>query len=284
MKIFKIKFKDSLYAVKADTLYDALYKLSQTVNIVKCNDRVSPMIYHGLHELGYTTEQLSGKSEEEINQLYYSKKSAQPTSSKSAVASETKKHSGAVAGTTHAVRIKQIDDAQSFSDLLSAARDKLKEDGVKGYWRVDKQSSEDLIKMHAEMFVSENGSTYAIKPDGDIIAVCKSGNDKGSMVIQHAIKNGGDRLDSFSGNNEFYMRNGFEPVCYIDFDPSYHIDGFDPESDTPEPVVFYRYTGNHRPNITWDDIKDTVHHVESNDWDDGYKYRDEVITNVEKNK
>lgn len=282
--MYKVKYNDTLYAVKADNLNEALYKLSQYVNIVKCNDRVSPMIYHGLHELGYTTEQLSGKSEEEINQLYYSKKPAQPVSSKSNGVSETKNRKGTVARTLHQVRIKQIDDTKTFSNLLSVARDKLKEDGVKGYWRVDKQSAEDLTKMHAEMFVSENGSTYAIKPDGDIIAVCKSGSDRGSELLQHAIKNGGDRLDSFSGNNEFYMHNGFEPVCYIDFDPSYHIDGFDPESDTPEPVVFYRYTGNRVRDIQWDDIKDTVHHIESNDWDDGYKYRDEVITNVEKNK
>ena len=111
---FTIKFKDSLYAVKADTLYDALYKLSQNVNIVKCNDRVSPMIYHGLHELGYTTEQLSGKSEEEINQLYYSKKRSNAVGSIAQKQSTDKPKPR----TQSSIQVKPLENTNIFSTAL----------------------------------------------------------------------------------------------------------------------------------------------------------------------
>lgn len=274
MKIFRIKFKDRLYAVKADTLYDALYKLSQNVNIVKCNDRVSPMIYHGLHELGYTTEQLSGKSEEEINQLYYSKKRS------NAVESITQKQSTdkPKPHTQSSIQVKPLENTNIFSTALHEARDSLKQLLPEGFWRVDNQSPEDLKEMDAKMFISKNGSTYAIKPDGDIIGVCKSGNDRGSELLQHAIKNGGDRLDSFAGNNEFYMRNGFEPVCYIKFDPNYPPEDWTPKMPK-EDIVFYRYTGRRLARVKWKDIKKHIRKIsgKENNYDAAYKYRDHIM-------
>lgn len=274
MKIFKIKFKDSLYAVKADTLYEALYKLSQNVNIVKCNDRVSPMIYHALHEMGYTTEQLSGKSEEEINQLYYSNKRSNAVENIAQKQSTDKSKPY----TQSSIQVKSIDNAKIFSDTLRTARDTLKQRKPDAFWRVDNQSPDDLKQMDAKMFISKGGSTYAIKPDGDIIGVCKSGNDTGSDLLQHSVKNGGDRLDSFSGNNEFYMRNGFEPICYIKFDPNYPPEDWTPKMPK-EDIVFYRYTGRKLSRVKWENIRKHIRKIsgKENNYDAAYKYRDHIM-------
>ena len=67
------------------------------------------------------------------------------------------------------------------------------------------------------------GSTVAITPDGDIVALCRNENDslRGKQLIKFAVKNGGVKLDSFSGNHKFYTRNGFEPESWTSFNEKY---------------------------------------------------------------
>lgn len=97
-------------------------------------------------------------------------------------------------------------------------------------------------------------------------------------MIQQAIKHGGDRLDSFCGNNEFYMRNGFEPICYIKFDPNYPPENWI-SGMVKEDIVFYRYTGRSLKDVYWDDIKHTVHKIsgKKNNYSAAYKYRDHIM-------
>lgn len=273
MKVWRIKFSDTIYAVNANTIESAVYKLYEYISTIHCDDKVSPMIYHGLHELGYTTEQLTGKSEEEINQLYYSKKR-----NNALVNIAQRQSSNKSKSYTQSLQFKTIENANIFSTALRNARDTLKHILPEGFWRVDNQSPDDLKKMDAKMFISKNGSTYAIKPDGDIIGVCKSGHDKGSELIRQAINHGGDRLDSFSGNNEFYMRNGFEPICYIEFDTDYPPEDW--ISGMPkEDIVFYRYTGRSLKDVYWNDIKHSIRKISNkkNNYKAAYKYRDHIM-------
>lgn len=78
---------------------------------------------------------------------------------------------------------------------------------------------------NCRMFITKNGSTIAIRDDGDIISVCanNSGNvkDSSSSLLKFATTKGGTKLDSFAGNYEFYRHCGFEPVSHVKFNEEY---------------------------------------------------------------
>jgi len=61
-------------------------------------------------------------------------------------------------------------------------------------------------------------------------------------LLEFAIKNGGDRLDAFSGLYWFYSKYGFEPVSWTPFNEEYAPDGWEPKYGK-EPIIFWRYTG-----------------------------------------
>lgn len=61
--------------------------------------------------------------------------------------------------------------------------------------------------------------------------------------MEKAVKAGGKKLDSYDGNFKFYLKNGFEPVSWVKFDPSYKIKGRRKGRDAEEPIVFFKYTG-----------------------------------------
>lgn len=128
-----------------------------------------------------------------------------------------------------------------FGRALAQARSGLPESMR---WRVSKYSPEELLESGAKLWVSPGGSTVAVKPSGDIVSVCRSATDdvRGSELLSRAVKAGGDRLDSFSGNHKFYTKNGFEPVSWCEFDPEFAPDGWKPEFGQ-EPIIFYRHTG-----------------------------------------
>ena len=111
-------------------------------------------------------------------------------------------------------------------------------------WRVDSSyTEEDYADM--DCYVTEGGSAVAVH-DGDIVSVCKNPNDKtcrGSDLLTHAVANGGTKLDAFSGLYGFYIKNGFEPVSWCEFDEEYAPPDWDKNRDDPEPVIFFKYTG-----------------------------------------
>jgi hypothetical protein len=64
-------------------------------------------------------------------------------------------------------------------------------------------------------------------------------------MMELAVKNGGVKLDSYSGNHGFYLRCGFEPVSWCKWDEKFKPDDWNPKKgDKREPIIFYKYTGN----------------------------------------
>ena len=124
------------------------------------------------------------------------------------------------------------------------------------------------------MFITKNGSTIAIRDDGDIISVCanNSGNvkDRSSSLLKFATTKGGTKLDSFAGNYGFYRHCGFEPVTHVEFNEDYAPPGH---------VIFFKYTGKQSKYGTKDDFYDNVPPVTGDDaYDKAYTIRDENQT------
>lgn len=113
-------------------------------------------------------------------------------------------------------------------------------------WRVDStRKAKDFDDQGIRTNVTEGGSTFAIKPDGDIISVCKNcnGKDRGTEIIAAAVKAGGTHLDSYDGNYDFYTRCGFEVVSRCKFDEEYAPPGWTKGRDKEEDVLFMKYVG-----------------------------------------
>ena len=112
-------------------------------------------------------------------------------------------------------------------------------------WRVDTDSHDGKDYVGTKTYVSDGGSTFSVTESGNIISVCINTNDsmKGYELIEKAVKAGGKKLDSFSGNFAYYMRNGFEPVSWTVFDKKYKPGGWVEGRDREEPVIFFKYTG-----------------------------------------
>lgn len=128
---------------------------------------------------------------------------------------------------------------QDFRFALSEAKESVR---AEDRWRVD---IHDLADYESDrLFATPKGSCVAVEPDGNIISLCKHQADeiKGTDLMRYAVKNGGDRLDAFSGLYHFYKKQGFEPISWVPFDEKYAPDGWSSEYDK-EPVVFWKYTG-----------------------------------------
>ena len=81
----------------------------------------------------------------------------------------------------------------------------------------------DEEQPNAKKYTTPGGSTVAITPDGDIVALCRNENDslRGWQLIKFAVKNGGNKLDAYSGLWKFCSKNGFEPVSWTSFNEKY---------------------------------------------------------------
>lgn len=111
-------------------------------------------------------------------------------------------------------------------------------------WRVDDtHQAKDFKK--ASTYTTKHGSTIAIKQNGDIVSVCRKTGDvaTGSDLLKFAVANGGNKLDSFSGNFDFYCKNGFKPVSWTKFNKEYAPHDWNDSYDE-EPVIFFKYVGN----------------------------------------
>ena len=101
----------------------------------------------------------------------------------------------------------------------------------------------------AQLHITSGGSTVAVTSDGDIISVCGKYGDtmRGRDLMKLAVENGGVKLDSYSGNHGFYVKCGFEPVSWCEWNDEYAPNGWDSSRDKREPIVFYKYTGKVAP-------------------------------------
>tara|TARA_R110000803_G_scaffold127432_1_gene194874 strand:- start:48 stop:2117 length:2070 start_codon:yes stop_codon:yes gene_type:complete len=118
--------------------------------------------------------------------------------------------------------------------------------------QVEIKSAEDLS--NARLFRTENGSGFAIKPDGDIVAVFQSADETGSVgysMIQAAVEAGGRKLDAFDTFLPgIYETAGFKPVARLPWNDEFAPPGWDKNTfndfNNGEPdVVFYVYDPNY---------------------------------------
>lgn len=139
-------------------------------------------------------------------------------------------------------------DAPSFAKSLKTAYDKMEETAPEKAWRVTVHSQQELEEEYpgAKLHITDGGSTVAVTKDGDIISVCKNPDDslRGKDLLKMAVANGGKKLDAYSGIFDFYTKCGFEPVSWCEFDEQYAPPDWVKGRDEPEPVIFYKYTGN----------------------------------------
>lgn len=169
-------------------------------------------------------------------------------------------------------------DAKTFADALAKARDSCPEDKK---WRVTAHTQEELeqdypgVKMH----VTKGGSTVAVTADGDIISVCRADGDplRGKDLMRIATENGGKKLDSFSGNHEFYNKTGFEAVSRTTFNEKYAPDGWRKGIDKPEDVVAYQYVGHPSGKSVKQALADAKLFTGETGYDDMIAYRDKMM-------
>ena len=142
----------------------------------------------------------------------------------------------------------------------------------KAAWRVDDTHSAEDYK-GVKTLTTQQGSTIAIKKNGDIISVCKNSKDvaTGSDLLRQAVAMGGTKLDSFSGNYDFYVRNGFEPVSWTPFNKEYAPHDWIDGKHMAEPVIFFKYTGKQ----TNKSLSEFLHSVKaSKEYDEALEIRD----------
>lgn len=220
---------------------------------------------------GDAWEALKGKGITPGNAYKSLRSSGNESESKSSgSSSENKSGSGSISGKAPKLTDDEVKarfksgNAKEFGNKLKTAQAHVAEISPGSAWRVaaGDYSPEDYATF--KNFESEGGSVASVKPDGDIVSVCKDPTDKtvsGKDILRNAVLNGGNKLDSFSGNHGFYLKCGFEPVAWCDFDDEYapddwlKLNGIKPgdtswygKSDDElmyprEPIIFYRYTG-----------------------------------------
>jgi hypothetical protein len=114
--------------------------------------------------------------------------------------------------------------------------------------QVEIKSAEDLAQ--ARLFRTEDGSGFAIKPDGDIVAVFagkQSAKGSGYSMLQAAVAAGGRKLDAFDTYlPKIYETVGFRPVARLPWNDEFAPPNWDKETfskyNNGEPdVVFFVY-------------------------------------------
>lgn len=177
-------------------------------------------------------------------------------------------------------------DAPSFAKSLKTAYDKMEETAPEKAWRVTVHSQQELEEEYpgAKLHITDGGSTVAVTKDGDIISVCGNPGDKlrDKDLLKLAVENGGKKLDSYSGNHGFYVKCGFEAVSWCEFDEQYAPPGWVKSRDKPEPVIFYKYTGQSNQSRNEQDIFNSI--PASADYDAAQAARNQSIESEEKHE
>jgi hypothetical protein len=146
----------------------------------------------------------------------------------------------------NAPAIRQVDASENAVSYNQAMIDSLAGDPTAP--QVEIKSAEDLAQMR--LFQTPSGSGFAIKPDGDIVAVYASPEEprKGAYaMLEAAVEAGGRKLDAFDTYlPKIYETVGFRPVSKIAWDDEFAPPGWDKEvfkdSNNGEPdVIFFVY-------------------------------------------
>lgn len=127
--------------------------------------------------------------------------------------------------------------------------------------QVEIKSPEDLAD--ARLFRTNNGSGFAIKDDGDVVAVFASPDEpKGGAyaMLQAAVEAGGRKLDAFDTYlPKIYETVGFRPVARLKWNDEYQPPGWNKETfreyNNGEPdVVFFVYDPNYQGSAAKADV------------------------------
>ena len=127
--------------------------------------------------------------------------------------------------------------------------------------QVEIKSAEDLSGM--QLFRTEGGSGFAIKADGDVVAVFAGPSEaKGSSyaMLQAAVQMGGKKLDAFNTYlPDIYETVGFRPVSRLKWDDASAPDDWNKETfkqfQNGEPdVVFFVYDPKYFGDADYDDL------------------------------
>jgi len=154
-------------------------------------------------------------------------------------------------------------------------------------WRVSSDyTPQDYESDNFELYRAGD-SVYALEREGsgkDIVSVCavKASGASGSEILRDAVKNGGDRLDAFSGLFQFYTKNGFTPVSWIDFDEEFAPQEWNQAKQKgfavkKEPIIFYMYTGE-QYNVGLDEFLQRT--PKSKNYEEGKERRNKEIEKV----
>ena len=181
----------------------------------------------------------------------------------------------------HTINVKEINDAYEFKKYLDDAYNSQPKHKA---WRVDlNYTPEDYIKSGCKMYVTKNGSTVAVKPDGDIISVCTNTNGKKDSIralLEFTIKNGGTKFDSYSGNYGVYRHCGFEPRSWCEGVYEFYPDSWkkghktNPETYKTEHIIFFEYTGKQSKYLDADEFI-SIEEYKGKDYDHAERIRDE---------
>jgi len=145
--------------------------------------------------------------------------------------------------------------------------------------QVEIKTPEELAE--ARLFRTENGSGFAIKPDGDIVAVFASKTEPsggGYSMLQAAVQAGGRKLDAFDTYlPAIYETAGFRPVARVrwndDFAPPNWNKADFAEFNNGEPdVILFVYDPNY--------FGGKVDIPSFNDYDEAAKIQDAELQKV----
>ena len=143
-------------------------------------------------------------------------------------------------------RISQIESSANAENYNQAMRASLATEPTAP--QVEIKSPQELANMR--LFQTESGSGFAIKNDGDIVAVYASPNEppRGSYsMLEAAVEAGGRKLDAFNTYlPKIYETVGFRPVAKLPWNDEFSPPGWDKkvfdEYNKGEPdVVFFVY-------------------------------------------
>lgn len=126
---------------------------------------------------------------------------------------------------------------EQFAKALKEAKATVDE---RDRWRVTAYEAEHYI--NSQLHVTEGAATVAVDETGNIISLCHKSNGRlrGWHLLEKAVRNGGIKLDSFSGNHNFYARNGFKPISWCEFNEEFAPDDW---MGKKEDIIFYIYIG-----------------------------------------
>ena len=140
--------------------------------------------------------------------------------------------------------INQVDSASSAASYNADMTSAMSRHSLGA--QVEIKSAEDLAS--SNLFRTESGSGFAIKPDGDIVAVFASPSEpKGGSysMLQAAVQAGGKKLDAFDTYlPDIYESVGFRPVARLPWNdefapPGWDKNAFSKYSNGEPDVVFF---------------------------------------------